>query len=293
MNGGTKGGTHGGTKGTALVLGGGGVTGVGWEIGMIAGLAEAGVDLGAADVVIGTSAGSIVGAQLTSGRIGVEELYERQLVDPAGEAVHRMSRVLISRYIWAAVRSRDARTYLMRMGRIAGAARRTPTEAERRAVISGRLVSHDWPDRRLLIAAVDAESGEFTAFDSAAGIGIVDAVGASCAVPGVWPPISAGGRRWIDGGVRSSANADLAAGYERVVVLAPVSSGGGPVPTPRAQAAALVTAGARVVLITPDRAARAAFGPNVLDPARRAAAARAGRAQSATHAGQVRAVWCG
>lgn len=279
-------------KGTALVLGSGGLTAVGWEVGMIAGLAEAGVDLGTADLVIGTSAGSIVGAQLTSGRIGVEELYERQLVDPRGETVARMSHRLISRYIWAAVRSRDARGYLLRMGHLARTARTVP-EADRRAAIAGRLVSHEWPDRRLLVTAVDAENGEFTAFDSAAGVGIVDAVGASCAVPGVWPPITAGGRRWIDGGVRSCTNADLAAGYERVVVLAPITRGGGMFPSPRTQAAALTAAGARVVLITPDQASRTAFGRNVLDPAKRAGAARAGRAQSAAHVGQVRAVWCG
>ncbi|MFI9101854.1 patatin-like phospholipase family protein [Streptomyces fildesensis] len=279
-------------KGTALVLGSGGLTGVGWEIGMIAGLAEAGVDLGTADLVVGTSAGSIVGAQLTSGRLGIEELYERQLVDPRGETVARISRRLISRYVWAAARSHDVQGYLLRMGHIARTARTAP-EAERRAAIAGRLVSHDWPEQRLLVTAVDAENGEFTVFDSAAGIGVVDAVSASCAVPGVWPPITAGGRRWIDGGVRSSANADLAAGYERVVVLAPVARGGGPVPAPRTQTAELAAAGAQVVLITPDQASRTAFGRNVLDPARRAGAARAGRAQSAAHAEQVRAVWCG
>ena len=52
---------------TALVLGGGGITGIAWEIGVLAGLAEAGVDLTGADLVVGTSAGSVVGAQITSG----------------------------------------------------------------------------------------------------------------------------------------------------------------------------------------------------------------------------------
>ncbi|KOG91505.1 patatin, partial [Streptomyces varsoviensis] len=72
----------------------------------------------------------------------------------------------------------------------------------RRAVVERRLLSHEWPARRLLVTAVDAATGEFTAFDAASGVGIVDAVAASCAVPGVWPPVTIGAKRYIDGGVR-------------------------------------------------------------------------------------------
>ncbi|MET8681677.1 patatin-like phospholipase family protein [Streptomyces sp. NPDC004647] len=275
---------------TALVLGGGGITGVGWEIGMLAGLAEAGADLSAAGVVIGTSAGSVVGAQLTSGLLGLEELYERQLADPTGEIAARMGPAVISRYALAALRSRDSTSFGARVGRMALQSR-TPSEGERRAVIAQRLVSHSWPDRRLVITAVDAVTGGLKAFDRTSGVDIVDAVAASCAVPGVWPPVTIDGRRWIDGGVRSTANADLAAEYGRVVILAPMTGGGGPVPAAGAQAAQLTASGARVVLLTPDRTARAAFGRNPLDPARRAAAARLGRAQAGAHAAAVAAVW--
>ncbi|MCC9737823.1 patatin-like phospholipase family protein [Streptomyces sp. MNU89] len=276
---------------TALVLGGGGLTGIGWEAGVLAGLAEAGADPGAADVVIGTSAGSVVGAQLTSGSVTLEQLYERQLVDPRGEVAGRVGPAVMSRYALAALRSSDTRAFGRRMGRLALATRTAAGEADRRAVIGRRLLSHAWPERRLLITAVDAATGEFRVFDAASGVGIVDAVAASCAVPGVWPPVTIGGRHWIDGGVRSSANADVADGCRRVLILAPMAGGGGPVPTVRAQAERLVAGGARVELITPDRAARAAFGRNPLDPARRAAAARAGRAQAAAHAAAVKALW--
>lgn len=244
---------------TALVLGGGGLTGIGWEIGVLAGLADAGADLSTAETVIGTSAGSVVGAQLTSGLVTLEELYERQLVEPKGEMAGRLGPAMMSRYAVAALRSRDARALGVRLGRMALRAR-TAGEAERRAVIAGRLLSHDWPDRRLVVTAVDAATGEFRAFEAADGVGIVDAVGASCAVPGVWPPVTIGGRRWIDGGVRSTANADLADGHRRVVVIAPMTTGGGPIPSVRSQVALLAEAGVRVELITPDRAARAAFG---------------------------------
>ncbi|MEV6651766.1 patatin-like phospholipase family protein [Streptomyces sp. NPDC051219] len=277
---------------TALVLGGGGLTGIGWECGILHGLTEAGVDLSTAELVVGTSAGSVVGAQLTSGLLTTRELYERQLADATGESLARLGTGLMARYAWGVLRSRDAEGYGARMGTMALAAR-TPQEAERRAVIATRLVSHDWPDRRLVVTAVDALTGEFKAFDRDSGVGLVDAVSASCAVPGVYPPVTIGGRRWIDGGMRSSANADLAAGYGRVVILAPITAGGGPIASARAQAARLSAGGARVLLLTPDRAARSAFGRNVLDPARRAPAAHAGLVQAAAHAEEAAAVWAG
>ncbi|MET8067939.1 patatin-like phospholipase family protein, partial [Micromonospora sp. NPDC005313] len=177
-----------------------------------------------------------------------------------------------------------------RLGALALSAR-TPSEQSRRAVIAARLPSGRWPARRLLVTAVDAVSGEFVVFDADSGVPLVDAVGASCAVPGVWPPVTIGPRRYVDGGVRSPVNADLAAGCGQVVVLAPTRAAVGPMPRLSAQVAALRSAGARVAVVSPDRAARAAIGRNVLDPARRAASARAGFAQASAVAGEVAAVW--
>jgi NTE family protein len=85
--------------------------------------------------------------------------------------------------------------------------------------------------------------------------------------------------------------ADLAAGYERVVIIAPIAQGIGHMTSPTRQAADLAAAGAQVVLISPGKAALRAIGRNVLDPARRAPAAKAGRAQAAVEAARVRAVW--
>ncbi|MFD9411855.1 patatin-like phospholipase family protein [Streptomyces sp. NPDC059989] len=275
---------------TALVLGGGGLTGVGWESGILYGLARAGVDLTTADLVVGTSAGSVVGAQLTSGLLTPQELYERQLGDPGGERAGRLGAGLVARYAVAMVRSRDALAYRRRVGALALAAD-TGEEAERRKVLEARLVSREWPERRFVVTAVDAVSGEPADFDRESGAGLVDAVSASCAVPGVWPPVTVGGRRFIDGGVRSATNADLAAGYGRVVILAPIALGSGLIPSPAAQAARLRAQGAKVLLITPSAQARKAFGRNVLDPARRDPAARAGLAQAAEHAAEAAAVW--
>lgn len=119
----------------------------------------------------------------------------------------------------------------------------------------------------------------------------MDAVAASCAVPAVWPPVTIEGRKWLDGGVHSCANAHLAAGYARVVVLAPMAVGAGPLVSPRTQAEKLARAGARTMVITPDATAKRAFGRNSLDPAGRAPAARAGRVQADAHAEAVAEVW--
>lgn len=280
-------------SGRALVLGGGGITGIAWETGVLAGLAEAGVDLTGADLVVGTSAGSVVGAQVTSGA-GIEELYARQLEPPSSERVARMTRAALARYAWAMLRSRgrdeEFRRRVGALARAAADAGLTPTEEERLAVIGSRLPSTEWPDRRLVVTAVDAETGEFRRLDRDSGVPLLQAVAASCAVPGVYPPVTIGGRRYVDGGMRSAANADLAEGYERVVVLAPIARGVGPLTSVDAQVTGMV---ARVAVVSPDEAGRRAIGRNVLDPAARRPSAEAGRAQAAAVAAQVREAWLG
>jgi NTE family protein len=282
----------------ALVLGGGGVTGVAWEIGVLAGLAARGVQLSAADLLVGTSAGSVVGAQLACGA-DLAELYEEQLRPAPGAgqagasaAVDKMKLRDLAIFGWAMLRYRDPARAGARIGRMALAARTIP-EADRRAVIASRVPSEEWPARRLLITAVDAVTGELTVFTEASGVSLVDAVGASCAVPGVWPPVTLAGRRWIDGGIRSPANADLAAECERVVVLAPIPRGMRAASAVATQAAGLIRAGRAVAVVSPDRAAVAAIGRNVLDPARRAPAARAGHAQAGAALDRVGTVWNG
>jgi NTE family protein len=277
--------------GKALVLGGGGVTGVAWELGVLAGLAEAGLDLRDADLVVGTSAGSVVGAQITTGE-SLDELYERQLAGVGQEIAARLSLGTLLRLGAVAVSSRNEQTALRRVGAMAVKARTTVSPAERRAVIGARLPVHEWPDRRLLITAVAADTGEFVVFDRESGVSLVDAVAASCAVPVVWPSAEIDGRRYYDGGIRSGSNADLAAGYERVVVLAPTTSSFRPSTAVAAQLARLPE-GTRTMLVHPDPAALKAIGRNVLDPQRRAPAARAGRRQAQDIAAEATAVWRG
>ncbi|MFJ5707095.1 patatin-like phospholipase family protein [Streptomyces sp. NPDC093105] len=307
MGEGTAAGATGGR--TALVLGAGGLVGAAWEIGILHGLAEAGVDLTGADLVVGSSAGAVVGALLTSGTTSVAELYERQLDGTDTEPAVRFGAGTLLRYTLAVLTSRTPEAYGRKLGGLALRAR-TVDEATRRATVAKRLGDvTEWPAAgRLRLTAVDAESGALGVFDgrsggegatggagagAGAGVGLVDAVTASCAIPGAWPPATLAGRRWIDGGIHSTANAHLAAGWERVVVVAPNAMGNKAVHAPARQAGDLIAAGARVKVITPGADAKAVIGARALDPAQRGAAARAGRAQAAAHARSVAAVWTG
>src|SRR6516165_631799 len=264
----------------ALVLGAGGEAGIAWEVGLLAGLAERGVDLTAADLVVGTSAGA-----------GVAALYEAQLAPADGEIVAKFGPRAIAKFVWAvAPARRNPLRARVRLGRMAVRARTEPP-AQRRAVVAARLGTHDWPAGNLLITAVDADSGELATFDSGSGVDLVDAVGASCAVPGVWPPVTINGRRWMDGGMRSPANADLAAGYDRVVVVAPITRGFKPLPSVSDQVMELARSCQAVAMLAPDAASVAAFGRNLLDPRTRAPSARAGYAQAAAVGADVAAVW--
>ncbi|KOX03034.1 patatin-like phospholipase family protein [Streptomyces sp. NRRL B-3648] len=266
----------------ALVLGGGGVGGIAWMTGVLVGLAEVGRDVTGAGLLVGTSAGSTVAAQVGSG-LPLEELYARQ-VDPAVQAAEIMAGMDLEKFaaqLGAAAETAASVAELRRaVGRVALAAR-TVSEAERRTVIESRLPDHGWPERALKVVAVDADSGEPRVFDRDSGVPLVDAVAASCAVPGVWPPVTIGARRYVDGGVRSVANADLAAGADRVLVLVPL---GVTEPFPSEQplersVAELRERGAEVVVVAPDEASAAAIGDNPLDPSTRRPAAGAGRAQ--------------
>ncbi|MFE7353243.1 patatin-like phospholipase family protein [Streptomyces sp. NPDC057543] len=275
---------------TALVLGAGGVTGSAWETGILYGLAKAGVDLTGADLIIGSSAGAVVGAQLASGLLGLPELYELQLADPQDMTGGKLGALTLLRYAGAVLTARTPEAYGRKLAAIAQGARLGVTAEERRASIAERLPTTDWPERPLRVTAVDAVTGELHTFDKDSAVPLVDAVTASCAVPAVWPVATIGGRSWIDGGVHSPANAHLAAGYGRVVVIAPTASGNKAIASPRSQAAELAAKGTRVEVITPDAAAKKAFGHNPLDPGHRAAAARAGLAQAAAHTEAVAAV---
>lgn len=273
----------------ALVLGGGGVAGIAWTTGVLAGLADQGVDVTDADLILGTSAGSTVAVQLSSG-LSLPELFQRQ-ADPALANRELTPVGLNMPKLWEELNATregtdDPAQQRRRVGALALRAE-TVTEAERREVIAGRLPTHTWPDRDLRIIAVDTGTGEPVVFDRGSGVDLVDAVAASCAVPGVWPPVTIGDTRYTDGGVRTIANADLAAGYQRVLVLAPM-----PAP-PLDEEIEGLRAAAEAELITPDEGSLAAIGTNGLDPATRTPAAQAGLVQGRKAAAAIAELWNG
>ncbi|WP_235834616.1 patatin-like phospholipase family protein [Actinomadura logoneensis] len=278
------------TERTALVLGGGGVAGIAWEAGVLAGLAEAGMDVLGADLLVGTSAGSSVAAQVAAG-LTPAELYARQ-TDPALQNRELVPRGVSVERVWEEItrilaENSDPEVVRREIGAFALAAE-TVSEEERYAVIEGRLPVHEWPERPLLVPAVDTATGEPVVWTKDSGVPLVDAVASSCAVPGVWPPVTIGDARYTDGGIRTMVNADLAAGCERVLIVAPMSD-----PALDEQVAALREAGASVEVIVADEASVAAFGADPLSPDTRVPSAEAGKAQGVAAAAGIAERWSG
>jgi NTE family protein len=269
----------------ALVLGGGGVTGIAWETGLLKGLRDAGLDLTGADLVVGTSAGSVVGTQVATG-VPLDDLYRLQVEPPRRppERPPDLGRLIeffsggSGRGGAPAAGTRPTREMLAWIGGQARAASTKVTEAGRLQLIKERLPVHEWPARPLAVTAVDTADGAFVTWRRSSGVPLPLAVAASCAVPWVFPPITINGRRYMDGGIRSTTNADIAAGHDLVVIVAP--TGGFTRAQVDEEAEELRRGGARVEVVVPDAAAAQALGPNPLDPARRAQAAEAGLAQS-------------
>jgi NTE family protein len=271
----------------ALVLGGGGLAGIAWHAGILLGLSDNGVDVATVDWIVGTSAGATVAAQVASG-IPLDECFERQ-VDPAQQNREMRPTGMSVADLWDTMAQlieevADPAERRRRIGSMAVGAD-TVSEPVRRAVVAGRLPADDWPERRMATVAVDATTGDRRVFERGQGVGLVDAVAASSAVPGIWPPVTIGQSRYIDGGLYSLSNADLAVGYEQVLVLAPMVD-----PDLAAQVAAVEESG-RVAVVSPDDDSSAAFGADALDPAVRAPSARAGRRQGATVAASLLDLW--
>jgi NTE family protein len=295
----------------ALVLGGGGPVGIAWESGLVAGLAQAGVDLGQADFTMGTSAGSFVGARLALGA-DATTLADPILADqippnqdrgeerrPAGGGPPADLSRLMQLMGEAQGGLRNPAEVRAEIGAYALAAQTIDEEAfiESFGRSFSTLPTDAWPERGFACTAVDAETGAFQLWTKESGVGVVRAVASSCSVPGVYPPVTLKGRRYIDGGMRSSTNADMATGHEVVVVVA-VRLGAATGTLGERIAArfneeieTLKDGGGTVLAVTPDEASIAAFGPNLMDFRRRPGAARAGLAQGLAYAADMKAYW--
>ncbi|MDE3082300.1 MAG: patatin-like phospholipase family protein [Acidobacteriota bacterium] len=290
----------------ALVLHGGGSAGNAWEIGVIAGLHALGVDLTSAELIVGTSAGATAAAQITGAK-EPGDLLAAILAPPRAQSEPRVHPRHGLNVVAADYMSRSNEIIARAHGpadmrRSMGAAALAQVVGDEsvgnrwRATVAARLPSLEWPAHRLLIVAVDAESGEPVVFDRHSGVDLADAVAASCANGFGVAPYAIGERRYIDGGYRRNENADLAAGYQRVLVLSPFS---GRTRHPlhwgmqlAEQISELRAAGSRVEAIFPDERSRGAFGANMMDPSTRPPAARAGYDEGRALAEDLRDFWC-
>jgi len=252
--------------------------------------------------VVGTSSGSTTAAQVRSG-IPPAELLASVLAEPVRpvgpnperppslpmDTVFERMRVIGAAATSAADLQRAMGAFGLESDSVLG-----PGAGQRRALVAARLPRPEWPDRPMIVVAVNAHTGELAAFDRDSGVDLVDAVTASTALPGLGPTHSINGTHYINGGVRSSENADLASGYANVVVLSPFGGRSGTPPEGQfeglrrepewgtdlaSEVDALRKQGSHVEVITPDTDSRAAMGTNQMDPATRIPAARAGFAQ--------------
>jgi NTE family protein len=275
------------TTSRALVLGGGGVAGIAWQTGLLYGLESEGLDPADADFAVGTSAGATVAIQLGNGR-SLEDWYSRQVdpehqneeLRPTGMSVGDLWEFMIRLH-------EDGHDSVERRRRICAMAVAADTVEEpvRRAVVAGRLAGLSWPTRPVSIVVVDTDGGQRQCFDAGSGVDVVDAVTASSAVPGIWPPVTIGDRRYLDGGIASLCNADLAVGYDRVLILAPM------VDPDLAKQRDGLGASSQVEVIQPDDDSLAAFGTDPLDPSVRSPVARAGLAQGRRIAPLLSSIW--
>ena len=289
---------------TALVLGGGGSTGNAWLIGVVAGLFEGGLDVSNADLIIGTSAGATAAVQITGETteellaITLAPVPQRPVAAGPGGAqagrgpvVNHLDRM--NRIIAASSNAIDFRH------RLCASALELDAESDGawtdrwRSIVAPRLPHPEWPEQTVLITAVNARTGEGVVFDRESGVELVDAVAASTS-SGL--PYRIGGTPYLDGGFRTNAeNADLAAGYERVLVLSPF---GGRSLVPQGWGTHLATqldelrgGGTLVETVYPGPESEHLFGPNGMDLSLRPAAARAGQEQGRGLAERLTAFW--
>jgi len=301
----------------ALVLAGGGIAGIAWEIGILRGIADERPEVVAAlrnsPVVLGTSAGSAVGAQLASD-LTLAELFDRQVEGTSAEIRPGVDIDTVGRLFLDAVGDSNKAdavgdgnkadavgdgdgegamlapniTKAEKLQRIGAVALATDTvdSATRRAVIEQRLPAHDWPEHELRITAIDIDSGELVVFDRDGGVALVDAVTASCAVPGAWPVVTIDGRRYMDGGIGSSVNLVAAVDCSAAVVLVP-GAADAPSLFGAGTAAEVDSFPGAVFALYADEPSRVAFGRDPLDPACRIPSAQAGRRQGRAAAASI------
>lgn len=265
----------------ALILGGGGIAGIAWMTGWLHGAAQKGLDINQFDEFIGTSAGATVAAQITS-KTSLDQLYENQTnvekqVAELNPAIPLVKLLLL--FLPALFLRKDKILFCKRIAAIAK--RHAPNlEQQRRAIIKQRLTYPHWPEKTLKIMAINGKTGKTTCFTKNSEVTLIDAVTASCAVPGVWPPVTIDNDWFIDGGIISHSNADQALPCQLALSLTPLTS-------EIKEATILKSNHCKLLSISPDKASRKAIGLNPLNPSKRIPAAKAGFNQGCREAAAI------
>lgn len=221
----------------------------------------------------------------------LDELFDRQVAESSAEIDSGVDVETITELFLTALAAPyeepldKTRQQMQRIGAVALATETVPAPV-RRQVIAQRLPSHEWPERAVRLTAIDVATGELTVFDRESGVDLVDAVAASCAVPGAWPPVSIADRHYMDGGVASSVNLVVAADCDVAVVLVP-SGIDAPSPFGAGPAAEVSSFPGAAFAVFADADSLAAFGPNALDPGCRIPSAMAGREQGRREAAAI------
>jgi len=279
----------------ALVLGGGGTVGVAWETGIVAALLAEGVPLLEADLILGTSAGSIVGAQIASGRDPLELLESQLAFTPVAPRPSRFASIAYPfAVLTTGARGLTARKpFSQAIGAFARVASRR-SESSWVQQIQDTLQVASWPER-YACTVIDTRSGAFRVLDASVDVDLARGVAASCSVPGVFPPVTIDGHRYMDGGLRTATNADAIGSYDVVVVLSVATRTGLPGRlAARAldrEVALLRARGGRVLTITPNRECIHAMGTMLMNNGRRAASSAAGYRQGIEEAQRILEAW--
>ncbi len=285
--------------GTALVLGGGGIVFVTWQLAYLHRLHQLGVPVESADIVVGTSAGSLVAAVLTTGHLRrvFAELELLVKVPALVGAMAPASGLAASqqRAVTMFLAAGDASAATVSAIGHAALAAATPPMTLLPRSLAMLLPSNRWPAARLQITATDTYSGERLVLTAASGVPLRNAVAASASVPGLFTPQQVGDRRAMDGGVSGSGtHSDLVAGASRALVLSLHDKLAAPGSTQQpdtlaAELAGLRGSGTDVEL----RCSTLPAGVNLMDPALMPTAVAAGESQADADADRLRAFLAG
>ncbi|MFB8003271.1 patatin-like phospholipase family protein [Nocardia sp. NPDC056000] len=205
----------------SVVLGGGSIYGTAWMAGLATELRRRGIDLSASDSIVGTSAGASVGAMLVTGR-DLDSLAESPFLDGVTVSYPpRKPELTAAVFSVLFDRNADRDVARRKVGQLVMA--EEPAEPELIEQATWFIGGDAWPDGRLQVVVVDAESGQRRIWNSDSGIALTTATVASRAFPGTFPPVVVDNRYYIDGGVWSATNADIAADADVVLVIEPLA----------------------------------------------------------------------